>query len=79
MCQYKRDGSSVNEINAAIFCLSLCHRENILHKIDPNDPEFRTALKLAINESELLKTNVNFLLDYSPLVDWNGVDQTVTE
>lgn len=68
MCQYK----SNDTITAAIFCLSLCHRENILHKVDIGNPEFRTALKSAIAKSELLKTNVNFLLTYSPLIDWNG-------
>jgi pyruvate-formate lyase len=72
MCQYKFDDTVSKEINAVIFCLSLCHRENILLKASVDNAEFRTALQEAISKSQTLKNDVDFLLSYSPEIDWNG-------
>jgi hypothetical protein len=72
MCQYKFDDTVAKEINAAIFCLSLCHRENILLNVSIDNAEFRSALKEAISKSPTLKSDVDFLLSYSPEIDWNG-------
>jgi hypothetical protein len=72
MCQYKFDDTVAKEINAVIFCLSLCHRENILLKVSIDNSEFRSALQEAISKSQTLKNDVEFLLSYSPEIDWNG-------
>lgn len=72
MCQYKYEGTVAKEISAVIFCLSLCHRENILLKVSIDSAEFRAALQEAISKSQTLKNDVEFLLSYSPKIDWNG-------
>jgi hypothetical protein len=72
MCQYKIDDPLAKEVNAVIFCLSLCHRENILLKVSVDNAEFRKSLQEAISKSQTLKNDVEFLLSYSPNIDWNG-------
>lgn len=72
MCQYEFGSTREKEINAVIFCLSLCHRENILLKVCIDNTEFRSVLKEAISKSQTLKKDVEFLLSYSPTINWNG-------
>lgn len=73
MCQYKSNTPEADkEYYAAIFWLSLCHGETIVSKIDITCPEFRSSVKEAIQRSEILKNDIDFLLSYSPLIDWNG-------
>jgi hypothetical protein len=73
MYQYEyNDATSIKEYHAAVFCLSLCHRENILLKADLDSIEFRAALKDAVQQSQILKKDVDFLLTDSPSIAWNG-------
>jgi hypothetical protein len=55
MCQYQLDDTASKEIKAVVFCLSLCHRENILMKTSVDNAEFRAALYEVILKSKSIK------------------------
>lgn len=53
--------NSSKEISMAIFCLSICHRENILSKVGISNKDFRKKLQKAIEQSAPLKSDIEHL------------------
>lgn len=71
LCQYKVS-KDLNEYYAALFCFSLIDNALCESLIASNEPEQISTVQSAISGSPLLRSHVEFVLSYSPVIDWNG-------
>ena len=71
LCQYKVS-KDLNEYYAALFCFSLIDNTLCDSLITSDESEKISAVNSAISGSPLLRSHVEFVLSYSPVIDWNG-------
>lgn len=71
LCQYKVS-KDLNEYYAALFCFSLIDNSLCDDFINSDAPKKINAVQLAISGSRLLRSHVEFVLSYSPMIDWDG-------
>lgn len=71
LCQYKFS-ENLKEHYAALFCYSLIDDVVFDSLISSNESEIINTVQKAISGSKLLKLHVEFVLSYSPVIDWNG-------
>lgn len=70
LCRYKAS-AELNQYHAAVFCFSLIDNVVFDALIDSNNPEQMRTVQSAIQVSPLLKSHVQFVLSYSPVIDCN--------
>lgn len=71
LCQYKVS-KDLNEYYAALFCFSLIDNTLCDSLINSDEQEKISSVQSAISGSPLLRSHVDFILSYSPVIDWNG-------
>lgn len=71
LCQYKIP-MDLNEYYAALFCFSLIDNSLCDRLINSDETETKSTVQSAISGSRLLRSHVEFVLSYSPVIDWNG-------
>ena len=71
LCQYKIP-MDLNEYYAALFCFSLIDNSLCDELINSDETETKSTVQSAISGSPLLRSHVEFVLSYSPVIDWNG-------
>lgn len=71
LCQYQLTGDK-KDIYAAIFCFSLI--DNKISDLFVNEKSVKTdeCVRAVIANCELLKSHIEFILSYSPSIEWNG-------
>jgi len=70
LCQYK-NSKDLNEYYAALFCFSLIDSTLCDSIITSDEQEKISSVQSAISGSPLLRSHVEFILSYSPVIDWN--------
>ncbi|MEQ3640954.1 MAG: hypothetical protein ABNH03_14515 [Alteromonas sp.] len=62
----------LNEYYAALFCFSLIDNTVFDSLIASDEPEKIKHVQSAISSSMLLRSHVEFVLSYSPVIDWDA-------
>lgn len=67
LCQYQSPAGKSTPFFAAVFCLSIFHRDSLFQPHE-NTPTFRAAVMEAIEQSPLLKEHVAYLIHETPVI-----------
>lgn len=71
LCRWDAD-TTVSDLNhtAAVFLLSVCHRTTIVDNFDFGCSDFKTLIKEAVDRSNKLSDDVEYLLKIMPKTTW---------